>query len=158
MKKIVFWVMSLCFSYSAFAAEIPTSQEVKKVLDFYYDGKGLGVVLIESRMCRDIEREGDQKNECSGQIAAEEAISKGEAVYLWMSYMVPSGDEKQNIIVQFDNGGVTRSVKNMEVSGSLRFRTWRKVVFDRTGQWTAKIVHDKQEGAVELGQITFNVQ
>jgi len=158
MKKIVFGVVSLFISLSAVAAEVPTSQEVKKVLDFYYDGKGLGVVLIEAKMCRDIEREGDQKNECSGQIAAGEAITKDEAAYLWMSYMVPSGDEKQKIIVQFDNGGVTRSVKDMEVSGSLRFRTWRKVVFDRAGQWTAKIVHDKPEGAVELGQISFNVQ
>lgn len=157
MNKILLTFISLVFSFSAAAAELPTSDEVKKVLDFYYDGKGLGVVLIEAKMCRDIEREGDLKNECAGQIAGQ-PINKGDEVYLWMSFMVPSGDEKQKIIVQFDNGGVTRMVRNLEISGSLRYRTWRKLVFDRSGQWSAKIVHDQEAGARELGQVSFTVQ
>ena len=61
-------------------------------------------------------------------------------------------------IVQFKNCCMTRAVRNLEISGSLRYRTWRKMVFDRSGQWTAKIVHDKDAGARDLAQISFNVQ
>lgn len=158
MQKILLLFISLLFSISAAAAELPTSSEVRKVLDFYYNGKGLGVVLIEAKMCRDIQREGDTKNDCAGEYGANEPINKGDEAYLWMSFMVPTGDEKQKIIVQFDNGGVTRAVRNLEISGSLRYRTWRKMVFDHSGQWTAKIVHDEEAGARDLGQTRFNVQ
>jgi hypothetical protein len=158
MQRFILFIIAILFTGTVCAAELPTSDEVKKVLDFYYHGQGLGVVLVESKFCRDIQREGDEKNECSGEITAAEPLNKGDEVYLWMAYMVPTGDEKQKIIVQFDNGGVTRMVRNLEISGSLRYRTWRKVVFDRTGQWTAKIVHDQESGAKELGQISVNVQ
>lgn len=157
MKKLIFAGIFLVLSSAAIAVEQPTSDEVRKVLDFYYNGKGLGVVLIEAKLCRAIEREGDQKNECSGEITAE-PIAKGEAVFLWMSYMVPTGDEKQKIIVQLENGGVTRSVKNLDITGSLRYRTWRKVVFNRSGSWIAKIVHDKEEGIQVLGEKSFSVE
>jgi hypothetical protein len=128
----------------------PTPQEVKKVLDYYYRGKGLGPVLSEVRVCRDIQREGDEKNECAGEFGSE-PVKKGDSVYLWMAFMVPTGDEAQNIIVQFDNGGVTRMVKNLQASGSLRYRTWLKLTFDKTGPWNVKIVHDKGDGTDVLG-------
>ena len=150
-------VLSVFMVSAVNAMDVPTSSEVKKVLDFYYNGQGAGVVMIDSRVCRDIHREGDQKNECSGEISGQEPVTKGDTVYLWMAFMIPSGDEKQKILVQFENGGVTRMVKNLEVSGSLRFRTWRKLAFDRTGEWTAKIVHDAESGAKELGSKTFTV-
>ena len=139
------------------AAGKPSPEEVKKVLDYYYTGKGLGPVLSELKICRDIEREGDQKNECAGEISTE-PVKKGESVYVWMAYMVPSGDEPQNIIAQFDNGGVTRMVKNLQVTGSLRYRTWLKVAFDKTGTWNVKVVHDKGDGTDMLGTRELTVE
>jgi hypothetical protein len=134
----------------AFADTKPAPEEVKRVLDYYYHGKGLGPVLLESKVCRDVQREGDEKSECSGDITSQ-AVKKGEAVYLWMAYMTPLGDEPQNIIVQFENGGVTRIVKNLQVTGQLRYRTWLKVTFDKAGPWKVKIAHDTGASAVALG-------
>ena len=134
----------------------PTSEEAKKVIDFYFNGRGEGVVLTDSKICRDIERDGDLKNECSGELSG--AIPKGESVYVWMNFMIPNGDEKQNIIVQFDNNNVTRMVKNLEISSGLRFRSWRKVIFDKTGNWDIKIIHDKGDGTEVLSSTTVTVE
>ena len=35
----------------------PTPEEVKKVVDFYYQGQGKGPVLVESVLCKKIEKE-----------------------------------------------------------------------------------------------------
>ena len=160
MKKFALMIIiSVAFMVplGSSAADKPTSDEARKVVDFYFNGKGLGVVLSESKICNGIEREGDMKNECAGEISGTPA-KKGEAVYVWMAYMVPSGDESQNIIVQFEHNGVTRMVKNLSVKGSLRYRTWRKVVFEKVGNWTVKIVHDKGDSTEELGTLNVIVE
>src|SRR6266566_2504435 len=142
MRRIITLFVVLAFApLYAVAADKPTADEAKKVLDYYYSGKGLGPVLVVTKVCRDIQREGDEKNECSGEITGE-TLKKAEPVYLWMAYMVPAGDEPQNIIVQYENGGVTRSVKNLQATGSLRYRTWLKHSFDKAGAWTVKVIHD----------------
>jgi hypothetical protein len=149
--RIVLLGLMLCLTPAlAFADAKPTPDEVKRVLDYFYHGKGMGPVLLETKICRDVQREGDEKSECAGDITAQ-AVKKGESVYLWMAYMVPSGDEPQNIIVQFENGGVTRMVKNLQVSGQLRNRTWLKVTLDKVGSWKVKIVHDTGSNAITLG-------
>lgn len=149
-KALVVAFLATLVPFAANAAGKPTPSEVKKVLDYYYTGKGIGPVLADLKFCRDIEREGDQKNECAGEIGAG-PVAKGDSVYVWMAYMVPSGEEAQNIIAQFDNGGITRMVKNLQVTGSLRFRTWLKVTLDKAGPWKVSIVHDKGDGTDMLG-------
>lgn len=156
MKLRLIAIAFLSLIPAAVLAAKPTSEEAKKVLDFYFNGQGLGVVLADSKLCRDIEREGDQKNECAGEL--DSAITKGESVYVWMNFMVPNGEEKQNVIVQFENNNVTRMVKNIEVRGGLRFRTWRKVIFEKLGNWEIKIIHDKGDGTELLGTKTVVVE
>jgi hypothetical protein len=141
----------------ALADAKPTPEEAKRVLDYYYHGKGMGPVLLETKICHDIQREGDEKNECAGDITAE-AVKKGDSVYMWMAYIVPSGDEPQNIIVQFENGGVTRMVKNLQITGQLRYRTWVKVTLDKVGPWKIKIVHDTGSSADPLGTRDVTVE
>ena len=156
--RIVLLGLMLCLTpVLALADAKPTPEEAKRVLDFFYHGKGLGPVLLESKVCRDIQREGDGKGDCAGDLSAQ-TIKKGDTVYLWMAYMVPSGDEAQNIIVQFENGGVTRSVKNLQVSGQLRNRTWLKATLDKVGPWKVKIVHDTGSSAVPLGSRDITVE
>ena len=157
MNKLLMGLLFAALPISVMAQEVPTPDEVKKVLDFYYHGQGSGLVLYDSKFCQDIHREGDEKNECAGEIT-DTPITKGAPVYLWMAYMVPMGEEKNNIIVQFEHSGITRLVKNLDISGSLRYRTWRKLVFDKAGDWTVKIVHDKGDTTVELATESFVVQ
>jgi len=143
MKKIGMTIVLSLFMLSASAVEKPTAAEVKKVLDFYYQGQGQGVVLIESMFCREVATSGENKNECIDPPLSNTSISKGETVNLWMAYMIPNKDEKQNIIIQFEQGSITRMVKDIQLGGSFRYRTWRKVKLNRAGEWTIKIILDQ---------------
>lgn len=135
----------------------PTPEDVKRVLNYYFHGKGMGPVLIEAKICQDIIAESEDKNECGGDITTQ-AIKKGESVYLWMAYMVPSGDETQNIVVLFEKGGVMRKVENLQVSSQLRNRSWIKVSFDAVGPWLLKVVRDTGSGPETLGTLDVTVK
>lgn len=157
MRVVLLSLMLCLIPVAAFADAKPAAEDVKRVLEYYYHGKGMGPVLLETKVCREIQREGDEKGECAGDLGAQ-TIKKGEAVYLWMAYMSPLGDEPQNIIVQFENGGVTRIVKNLQVTGQLRYRTWLKITFDKVGPWKVKIAHDTGSNAVALGARDVTVE
>ncbi len=139
------------------AADKPTPDEARKVIDYYYHGKGMGPVLMETKICRDIQREGDEKNECAGDVTGQ-ALKKGESAYVWMAYMAPSGGEPQNVIVQYEINGVTRAVKNAQFTGLLRGRNWQKYTFDKAGTWKIKIIHDTGSGSEELGAREVTVE
>ena len=150
-------IMGLTPALALAADAKPTPDEVKRVLDYYYHGKGMGPVLIETKICRDVQREGDDKGECAGDITGQ-SVKKSDSVYLWMAYMAPNGNEPQSIIVQFDVNGITRSVKNVQVPGQLRHRTWLKTTFDKVGAWKIKIIQDTGTSAVELGTRDVTVE
>lgn len=157
MRIIILSLMLALTPALALADAKPAPEDVKRVLDYYYHGKGMGPVLLETKICREIQREGDEKSECAGDITAQ-TVKKGESIYLWMAFMVPLGDEPQNIIAQFENGGVTRMVKNLQVSGQLRNRTWLKITLDKVGPWKVKIVHDTGSSAIALGARDVTVE
>lgn len=141
----------------AAAADKPSPEEVKKVLDYYYHGKGMGPVLVDVKICRDVQREGDEKNECAGDLSGQ-SVKKGDSVYVWMAFMAPMGEEAQTIMVQYEMNGVTRAVKNAQVAGGLRGRTWQKFTFDKVGSWKLKLVHDTGSGADVLGTRDVTVE
>ncbi len=130
----------------------PAPDEVKRVLNYYLHGKGGGPVLMETKLCQDITASGENKNECDGDVTMQ-PVKKGQSVYLWMAYMVPFGDDTQNVVVQFDKGGVTRKVESLQVSSQLRNRSWIKVSFESAGQWQLRIMRDTGEGAEPLGTL-----
>ncbi len=135
----------------------PSPDEVKRVLNYYFHGKGSGPVLMEAKLCHDIKHEGVDKNECAGDITAQ-ALKKGESVYLWMAYMVPEGEETQNIVVLFDKGGVTRNVESLQVSSQLRNRAWLKMSLDKVGPWKVRVVRDTGAGSEPLGTLEVAVK
>lgn len=135
----------------------PAPDEVRRVIDYYLHGKGTGPVLMETKLCRDIKRDGVDKNECLGDITAQ-PLKKGESVYLWMAYMVPEGEETQSIVVLFEKGGVTRSVESLQVSSQLRNRSWLKMSLDKVGPWKLKVVRDTGVGSESLGTLDVAVK
>jgi len=135
----------------------PSPDEVKRVINYYFHGKGTGPVLMETKLCHDIKREGADKNECAGDVTTQ-ALKKGESVYLWMAYMVPEGEETQNIVVLFDKGGVTRNVESLQVSSQLRNRAWLKMSLDKVGPWKLRVVRDTGAGSESLGTLDVAVK
>lgn len=154
MKRIAATLALMLLASTATAA-LPSSEEVKKVMDFYRQGQGQGVVMPEIMLCDDVVREGEKKNECANDIQASGA-ARGQSVYLWMSFMVPEGDDAR-IVVEFEEGGTVHYKKDFTVSGSLRYRAWRTMRFPRTGEWTAKVYQDRGEQRTALGSYSIKV-
>lgn len=156
MKKAIFALLTALLSFSVYAVEMPTTAEAKKVLDFYYEGQGMGVVLIDSKWCTEVEKEGDNKNNCKDEVNPA-SVQTDQELTLWMAFLVPSDDPEQHIIIQFEHNGIARMVKDVTVSGSIRYRTWRSVKFNKAGDWTVKIVHEKGDDVRILSTQTVTV-
>ncbi len=135
----------------------PSPEEVKRVVDYYHNGKDQGVVLADVKLCEAVSTEGELKNECQGELDPL-ALTVGEPVTVWMMFMVPSGMAQQDIMLQLNYQGMTRAVEKATVASSLRYRVWRKVTLDRPGEWTASIFHDSGQGQELLREMKMQVQ
>ncbi len=172
ISKVIFTALIGCFApFFLVAQDIPSVEEAQKVLDFYYNGKGNGIVLVESKICRDIYKEGNNKYECKddliefGEIkdtnSAPESFHKiqnGEAIYVWMNYLVPMGAEEK-IFLNYNLDGVTRRVSSKySVKGALRYRTWSKFTPPSKGDWEIKIFFDSEDNPTELTTMKLTVE
>ena len=53
---------------TAQAAGLPSAEEVRKVMDYYYNGVDGAPVLVDFKLCQNIHREGVEKNNCQDEI------------------------------------------------------------------------------------------
>jgi hypothetical protein len=141
----------------AHADDKPTPDEARKVINYYYHGKGLTPVLTDLKVCHDIQRDGDEKNECSGDVTGQ-AVKKGDSDYFWMAFMAPTNSDAQNIIVQLSMNGTVRWVKNVSIGGGIRNRTWLKHTFNKAGSWKLNISVDNGNTTEQLGTMDINVE
>ena len=66
-------------------------------------------------------------------------------------------DEIDDIIIQFNQRGLTRFTREVSVSGSIRFRTWRLFTLHHAGEWEVKVLHDKGTEVETLRTLTLTV-
>ena len=92
-----------------------------------------------------------------GSKASVNTLKKDEQYMIWMMYVVPRGDEVSDIIVQLNQNGITRFTKDVSVSGSIRYRTWKSFSLNRAGEWEIKVFHDKEDGIEVLNQLLVTV-
>ena len=146
--------ISVFFAFSALnvqAQSILTSDAAKSFIDFYFNGQGKGVVLADIKLCSEV-----VENECSEEVSPI-ALQQGETYMLWMMYVVPQGDEVEDIIVQYNNGGITRKSGQVSVKGSIRYRTWKSFTPNRAGNWDLVVLLDKGGDVQTLKSITATV-
>ena len=124
------------FSSAAYAQPALTPDAAKSFLDFYYNGQGTGIVLADTKICTQIE-----ENECVD-TQSPIALQNGETYYYWMMFVVPQGDDIDGVLVQFNQNGVTRSTREVSISGSIRYRTWKSFTPNRAGNWEIVVLHD----------------
>jgi len=139
---------------SAVAQMPPTPEEAQRFLDFYHNGQGQGVVLVEARICRDVPREGQRAYDCVGEVPLD-AVPTGEPYFLRMVYVVPQGDEA-DISVRYLRDGAARDTDTVSISGSIRYRTWTLFTLDAPGAWQFAISRTTATGTQELR--TLDVQ
>jgi hypothetical protein len=147
---LLLWLPSIIM-----AQEKPTSEEAKKVIDYYYQGKGQGAILMAHKLCAHLYEEGPLKYECQEEITGGQ-IQKDQEVFLWMNYLVPAGD-KTEIIIQFKRNNKVRRVLDFELPGALRYRTWKKIPTDKIGDWQVGIIQEMEDADLNLGELQYSV-
>lgn len=153
---IVAGVMAV-FPALALAADKPTPAEAKKVIEYYYQGKGMTPVLAELKICHDIQRDGDNKNECAGDVTGQ-TIKRGDSDYIWMAFMAPSGGDPQNVSVELEQNGATSWTKTASVPGAIRSRTWYRHTFTKAGTWKLKVSTSNGNASETLGEMDLKVE
>jgi len=157
MKKMIYIlaVASLCVPFAALAQDKPTPEEARKVINYYFNGKGQGVIPMEYKLCKEISQKGDMKNECITEIS-DKKIAKGEDAYIWMNFLVPAGDESK-ILLQYSRKNMVRNTSNVSLGGATRFRTWKKIPTGTAGDWKVNLIQELDNADVDIGQVEFSV-
>jgi hypothetical protein len=135
-------------------ASTPTQHSINQVVSYYY-GAELLPVLADYKLCADIGRIGDQRNECINELSPDSLVA-GDAVYLWMNYLVPKGTQAE-LLLHYNHQGITRDTSNLHVKGSIRYRTWKKIKLSRSGTWELPIYHEQAGQYSELDRIILEV-
>jgi hypothetical protein len=157
MKFICFIIVSmLMFPCMINAMERPSPENAKKVIDYYYNGKGNGTILMEYQLCKEIQKEGAGKNTCADDMT-DTVIKKGEKVFLWMHYFIPYGD-KINLLAEYKIRNKVRKVTEFTVSGGLRYRTWKQIATKKTGEWSVSIIQELDDKDLEIGNFKYTVK
>ena len=157
MKRIMMTVMLLmAMPVAAQAADgAPDANTVKQVLSYYQNGKL--ITLVDYKFCTEIEKEGDNRNECA-EVVDGNQIEKGSKVYLWLNFFVPGDDtEKANVLLQFKHKGTALDSKEVSVSQAIRYRTWRTIPTGKSGGWTIPVKQEGEAGYVDIDDISYTV-
>ncbi len=110
---------------------------------------------MERKLCQEIPEKGAEKYECKGEIT-DRRVKKGQKVFLWMNFLVPAGDQAE-ILLQFQRKDRVRRVLPVSLSGSPRYRTWKKIPTDKTGNWKVSFVQEMEDADLNLGEFEFSV-
>ncbi len=127
------------------AMEKPTPEAIRSFWSYYFKGKGNGPALAEAKLCLEVARDGEHKNECLTPVPAE-GIKAGTPVILWQSYLLPSGELVEDLSVQVLQGDTVRETKDIKLRGdSIRTRNWTTVRIPKAGTWTLRLLRAGQE-------------
>lgn len=140
MKRFFCLALFTLILLPSIALAKPSADAVQSVLDHYNNGTEL--VLVDYKFCSDIAREGENKNECVDTLDPM-TFAKGDKVYLWMNFMVPK-NAAAKVLVQFSKSGRTMKARDINLTGSLRYRTWALIQTTKAGDW--KIAIDQEVG------------
>jgi hypothetical protein len=157
VKKIIcaLAIASFCVPLVAVTQDKPTPEEARKVIDYFYHGKGQGVIPMGFKICKEISKKGEMKNECIAEIS-DKKITKGEDAYLWMNFLVPVG-ENSIILIQYSRKGKVRDTSTVSLGGATRYRTWKKLPTSKAGDWKVKLIQELDSADVDIGQVEFSV-
>ncbi len=156
MRQILMLAMGvLLVANLATAQDKPTSEETRKVINYYYHGKGGGTVLMDHYLCQEIGQEGPDKNECLNKLNPSQ-IQKEQEAYLWMNFLVPM-DASADIIVSFSRKGKVRRTASVKLSGATRFRTWKRIPTNKAGQWSVVIIQEMEDKDMEVGSLQYTI-
>lgn len=127
------------------AVEKPTPEAIRSFWTYYFKGQGNGPALADVKLCLEVAREGDNKFDCAREMPAE-GIKAGSSVILWQAYLLPSGENVDDLSLQVKFGDTVRETKDIKLKGeSIRTRNWTTVRLPKAGTWTLRLMRGDQE-------------
>lgn len=158
MRRFLCVLILLFVSAGAASAQAPpTPDEVERVLSYYYQGEGQAPILWQLQLCEDVPRSGENRLGCEGEVGLSD-LTVGTAYDLRMVFLVPEGMETDDVLVQYNRGGITRATDDVTLSGSLRYRTWTTFTPRDPGEWILKVLYDSPDGVQTLQELTVTVR
>lgn len=125
----------------------PTSNMVKEVVDYYYNGQTEGPILTDAKTCMSV------KSLSCDEPADPEAFISGEVIRVWMQFFVPKGGTYDDIFVEYKHEGMPRNLAAHQVDGSIRYRLVDSHKLNKPGKWTITI----KKGLTVLRTFDVNV-
>ena len=159
MRRVLMALLVLsslrAFAQDAGASEPPPpADEIKRVLDYYYNGKDRGPALIELKACLKVDgtKGSPTLNECVDEVKG--PVKLNANVHGWMAWYVPKGGSYDDVTLQFLFNGEVRQTLDIKLDGEGRTRTWRTQGATKKGKWQIKVMRQGKE----LGATSFNVE
>ena len=148
---LVLSAMFLFGTQSSQAQTKPTAEAAKNFLDFYYEGQGKGVILVDSKVCTDV-----VEAECAESVDPS-LLQVGMKYKIWLAFVVPRGDVVNSLSMQFSNEGEVKFARDLSVKGSIRYRTWRSFNPTEPGIWEVKVTETQESGIEEHAKLSLVV-
>jgi hypothetical protein len=123
---------------------VPAADAVKAVWDFQANGQGKGIVLGDSWLCLEVQTKGDNVGQCvEGKGIPSEGVKAGGTVNLVQAYLIPKGDQPENVTVQVKIGETVRETKDVKMpKGAFnRHLTWTGVTLKKPGAYTLTVMN-----------------
>ena len=156
MSALVAAVLVVPFAARADGPVAPTGDEVKKVLEYFNNGKDSGPVLAELKPCLTVESKNKTAPnflECTEPVSGK--VKKGASVSAWMNWLVPKDGKYEDLSIQWICDGVVRTTQDLSLKmPQIGSRTWMSATANKAGKWEIKIL----QGAKELGSAKFEVE
>ena len=157
-------VLAAVFATSTFAQEAaapaaapappaPTADEINKVLDYQDNGKDAGPILLKIVPCTKVDNaKGPTQFTCIEPITG--PVKKGTVVNAWVQFFCPKDGKYDDVTIQWQLDGTTRTTTDVSVAGLGRTRTWKASTLTKPGKWTIKLMR----GDKELGSANVTVE
>jgi len=124
---------------------VPPSDEIRRVLDYYFNGKNSAPALVEFIPCLNVDTQKGSATLSQCLEAAKAPVPLNTRIHLWTMWYLPMGSKYEDVMLQVFWGDQLRSTDDYKLETSGRFRTWKTVHLNKKGTWTFKILRGTQE-------------
>ena len=133
----------------------PTSEEVKKVVEYFNAGKDKGPVLSQLKPCLTIDTKKGSPTlwECTEPATGK--VKKGSVVYAWTEWLVPKEGKYEDLTLQWLLEGTVRTTQDLSLTAAgVGLRTYKGTAVTKAGKWEIKVLRDNKE----LASAKFEVE
>ena len=131
----------------------PPADEIKRVLDYYYNGKDRGPALLDLKACLKVDgtKGSPTAFECLEEVKG--PVKLNALLHGWTAWYVPKGASYDDVTLVFLHEGQVRQTLDVKLDGEGRTRTWKSQGMTKKGKWTIKVMR----GSTELGSTSVTV-